>query len=186
MWEPPFVPLSAIFFAFFRLGLMTFGGAVQSWVHRDIIVNRRWLDEDAFITGIGIATVLPGANPVNIALYLGMRMRGGIGGATAVVGMVLPAFAVILLLGLAFQRLIGFPIVHFLLAGLAASGVGVTFFTAAKVALRLRRNLFNIAMGVFVFLASAVFRWPLMPVVAVTVPLSIAYAYWDARRAAHA
>jgi hypothetical protein len=36
---------------------------------------------------------------------------------------------------------------------------------------------------VFVFLASAVFRWPLLPVVAVTVPLSIGYAYWEARRA---
>jgi len=182
-WEPPHVGLWAMFFAFFRLGLMTFGGAVQSWLHRDIIVRRQWLDEEAFITGIGMATVLPGANPVNLSLYLGMRMRGGIGGLVATIGIVLPAFCVILLLGLAFHRLIGFPVVHFVLAGLAASGVGVTFFTAAKVAFRLERNAFNIAMGVFVFLASALFRWPLVPVVAVTVPLSIAHAYWDARRA---
>jgi chromate transporter len=182
-WEQPFVGLWALFFAFFRLGLMTFGGAVQSWVHRDIIVRRKWLPEEAFVTGIGMATVLPGANPVNISLYMGMRLRGGIGGFVATVGIVLPAFCVILLLGLAFHHLIGFPVVHFVLAGLAASGVGVTFFTAAKVALRLPRSIFNILMGVFVFLASAVFRWPLLPVVAVTVPLSIGYAYWEARRA---
>jgi chromate transporter len=180
--EPPTVGLRELFFAFFRLGLMTFGGAVQSWLHQDIIVRRKWADEEAFINGLSMATVLPGANPVNMSLYLGMRIRGGIGGLVAVVGIVLPAFCIILLLGLAFHRLIGFPVVHFVLAGLAASGVGVTFFTAMKVAWRLPRNVFNIVMGVLVFLASAVLRLPMVPIVAIAVPLSIGYAYRDARR----
>jgi chromate transporter len=180
---PPAVGLWELFFAFSRLGLMTFGGAVQSWLRRDIILRRKWVDEDAFITGLSIATVLPGANPVNMSLYLGMRIRGGIGGAVAVVGIVLPAFCIILLLGLAFNRLIGFPIVHFVLAGLAASGVGVTFFTALGVAKRLPRDVFNIAMGVLVFVASAVLRLPMVPIVAVAVPLSVGYAYLQVRRA---
>ncbi len=179
----PFVGLWELFFAFFRLGLMTFGGAVQSWLRRDIIQRRKWLDDDAFVTGIGMATVLPGANPVNMSLYLGMRIRGGIGGVVAVVGIVLPAFCVILLLGLAFQRLIGFPIVHFVLAGLAASGVGVTFYTALGVAGRLPRDVFNIAIGILVFVASAILRLPMVPIVAISVPLSIGYAYLQVKRA---
>lgn len=176
-----FVSLRALFFAFFRLGLMTFGGAVQSWLHRDIIVRRKWADEETFVSGLSMATVLPGANPVNMSLYLGMRIRGGIGGLIAVVGIVLPAFCIILLLGLAFHRLIGFPVVHFVLAGLAASGVGVTFFTAMKVAWQLPRSAFNIVMGVLVFLASALLRLPMVPIVAIAVPLSIGYAYWGSR-----
>jgi len=176
-----FVSLRALFFAFFRLGLMTFGGAVQSWLHRDIIVRRKWADEETFVSGLSMATVLPGANPVNMSLYLGMRIRGGIGGLIAVVGIVLPACCIILLLGLAFHRLIGFPVVHFVLAGLAASGVGVTFFTAMKVAWQLPRSAFNIVMGVLVFLASALLRLPMVPIVAIAVPLSIGYAYWGSR-----
>ncbi len=174
---PPFVGLWELFFAFFRLGLMTFGGAVQAWLRRDIVVRRKWVDEEAFITGLSMSTVLPGANPVNMSLYLGMRIRGGIGGTIAVIGIVLPAFCIILLLGLAFHRLIGFPIVHFVLAGLAASGVGVTFFTALGVAGRLPRDVFNIATGLIVFIASAVLRLPMVPIVAIAVPLSIGYAY---------
>jgi len=179
----PVVGLWELFFAFFRLGLMTFGGAVQSWLRQDIILRRKWVDEDAFVTGLSMATVLPGANPVNMSLYLGMRIRGGIGGAVAVVGIVLPAFCIILLLGLAFHRLIGFPIVHFVLAGLAASGVGVTFFTALGVAKRLPRDVFNIVIGVLVFVASAILRLPMVPIVAVSVPLSIGYAYFQVKRA---
>ncbi len=181
--EQPFVGLWDLFFAFFRLGVMTFGGAVQAWLRQDIILRRKWLDEEAFITGLSMATVLPGANPVNMSLYLGMRIRGGIGGAVAVIGIVLPAFCIILLLGLAFHRLIGFPVVHFVLAGLAASGVGVTFFTALGVAKRLPRDAFNIIIGVLVFIASAVLRLPMVPIVAFAVPVSIGYAYLQARRA---
>ena len=77
---PPVVGLWELFFAFFRLGLMTFGGAVQSWLRRDIIQRRKWVDEETFVTGLSMATVLPGANPVNMSLYLGMRIRGGPGG----------------------------------------------------------------------------------------------------------
>ena len=180
---PPVVGLWELFFAFFRLGLMTFGGAVQSWLRRDIIQRRKWVDEEAFVTGLSMATVLPGANPVNMSLYLGMRIRGGVGGAVAVVGIVLPSFCIVLLLGLAFHRLIGFPIVHFVLAGLAASGVGVTFFTALGVARRLPRDVFNILIGLLVFLASAVLRLPMVPIVAIAVPLSIGYAYLQVKRA---
>ena len=95
----------------------------------------------------------------------------------------LPSFCIVLLLGLAFHRLIGLPIVHFILAGLAASGVGVTFFTALGVARRLPRNLFNIVIGLLVFVASAILRLPMVPIVAVTVPLSIGYAFLQVKRA---
>ncbi|HTH95940.1 MAG TPA: chromate transporter [Stellaceae bacterium] len=175
------VSLLNIFVTFIRLGTMTFGGSVQSWVHREIVNRQRWLDDKTFLSGLGVALVLPGANPVNIALYVGLQLRGGLGAAAAVIGMLLPSFCLILLLG-AFYREIGhLGIVHFILAGLAASGVGATLNMGIKVGRRLPRDVMTILVAVCVFVSSAILHWPMVPVVCVAVPVSIAWYYFIAK-----
>lgn len=171
--------------AFVRLGAMTFGGSVQSWVHREVVERLGWIDNQAFLSGLTVAQVLPGANPVNIALYVGLKLRGGIGAVVAVVGMVVPAFCVILCLGYFYRSYGHIAVVHFVLAGLAASGVGATLTMGIKVARRLPRNLMTGLIAVTVFWVVGVLRWPMIPVVSVAVPVSIALAFFGNRRAVH-
>jgi chromate transporter len=179
----PDVTIGQIFLTFVRLGTMTFGGSVQSWVHREIVIRLRWLDDKTFLSGLGVALVLPGANPLNIALYVGLQLRGGLGATAAAVGMLLPSFCVVLILG-AFYRGFGhYQVVHFILAGLAAAGVGATLNMGLKVTRRLPRDVATILIALAVFGTSAIMRWPMVPIVAVAVPLSVAWAYIGARRA---
>jgi chromate transporter len=170
---------------FVRLGAMTFGGSVQSWVHREVVERLGWIDNQAFLSGLTVAQVLPGANPVNIALYVGLKLRGGIGAVVAVVGMVVPAFCVILCLGYFYRSYGHIAAVHFVLAGLAASGVGATLTMGIKVARRLPRDLMTGLIAVTVFWVVGVLRWPMIPVVSVAVPVSIALAFFGNRRAVH-
>jgi len=179
----PAVGLLQLLGTFVRLGAMTFGGSVQSWVHREVVERRGWIDNKAFLSGLTVAQVLPGANPVNIALYVGLKLRGGIGAAVAVVGMVVPAFCVILCLGYFYRGYGHLAVVHFVLAGLAASGVGATLTMGIKVARRLPRNVVTALIAVSVFFVVGVLRWPMIPVVAVAIPTSIAVAFFANRRA---
>jgi chromate transporter len=181
----PAVGLLQLLSTFVRLGAMTFGGSVQSWVHREVVERLGWIDNKAFLSGLTVAQVLPGANPVNIALYVGLKLRGGIGAAVAVVGMVVPAFCVILCLGYFYRSYGHIAAVHFVLAGLAASGVGATLTMGIKVARRLPRDLMTGLIAVTVFLVVGVLRWPMIPVVIVAVPVSIALAFFGNRRAVH-
>src|ERR1700731_4356054 len=80
----PTVGLLQLLGTFVRLGAMTFGGSVQSWVHREVVERLGWIDNKAFLSGLTVAQVLPGANPVNIALYVGLKQRGGVGAVAAV------------------------------------------------------------------------------------------------------
>jgi chromate transporter len=180
----PTVGLLPLLGTFVRLGAMTFGGSVQSWVHREVVERLGWIDNKAFLSGLTVAQVLPGANPVNIALYVGLKLRGGIGAAVAVVGMVVPAFCVILCLGYFYRSYGHLAVVHFVLAGLAASGVGATLTMGIKVARRLPRNLMTALIALSVFFVVGVLRWPMIPVVAVAIPASIAMAFFANRRAA--
>lgn len=182
----PGVGLLQLLGTFVRLGAMTFGGSVQSWVHREVVERLGWIDNKAFLSGLTVAQVLPGANPVNIALYVGLKLRGGVGAAVAVVGMIVPAFCVILCLGYFYRGYGHLAVVHFVLAGLAASGVGATLTMGIKVARRLPRNLITALIAVTVFFVVGVLRWPMIPVVAVAIPASIAVAFLANRRAVHA
>ncbi|HEY4444823.1 MAG TPA: chromate transporter [Steroidobacteraceae bacterium] len=179
----PTVGLVQLLGTFVRLGAMTFGGSVQSWVHREVVERLGWIDNKAFLSGLTVAQVLPGANPVNIALYVGLKLRGGVGAAVAVVGMVVPAFCVILCLGYFYRSYGHLAVVHFVLAGLAASGVGATLTMGIKVARRLPRNLLTALIALSVFFVVGVLRWPMIPVVAVAIPASITVAFFANRRA---
>jgi chromate transporter len=183
---PPKVGLPTLLVTFLRLGTMTFGGSVQSWVHREVVDRRGWLDDKAFLSGLTVAQVLPGANPVNIALYVGLQLRGGVGAAVTVLGMLIPAFCVILLLGYLYRHYGQNPAAHFVLGGLAAAGVGATLTMGIKVARRLPRNVTSPLIAIATFAVVGLLRWPMVPVVAVAVPFSIAWSFFAERRASRA
>jgi chromate transporter len=143
-----------------------------------------WIDDKAFLSGLTVAQVLPGANPVNIALYVGLQLRGAAGAAVAVFGMIVPAFCLTLCLGYFYRAYGHLAVVHFVLGGLAAAGVGATLTMAFKVARRLPRNLMTPLIALTVFGVVGLLRWPMVPVVVVAVPVSIALAFVQEKRKA--
>jgi chromate transporter len=173
----PRVGLNHLLGTFVRLGTMTFGGGVQSWIHREVVDRLGWIDSKSFLSGLTVAQVLPGANPVNLALYVGLQLRGGVGAAVAVFGMLVPAFCTTLILGALYRGYGHLAVVHFVLAGVAAAGVGATLTMGIKVARRLPRDFVTLTIALSVFVLVGVLRWPMIPVVAVMVPLSIGLAF---------
>lgn len=173
----PAVSLKDLFFCFIQVGVTSFGGGTQAWVYRAVVDERRWLDEQAFLTGMTVAQILPGANPVNLALYVGQTLRGRIGALVATLGMILPAICVVLLAGALYSRVAHFPLTHFLLIGIATVGVGATLAAGVKAAKRIERKFVPILIGLATFAGVGIFHWSMVPVVAVLAPLSIYLAF---------
>lgn len=179
---PPRVSLFELWIVFLRIGLTSFGGSTSAWMHREIVERRGLLDDQAFMTGLTVAQVLPGANPVNLSLYIGLQARGGIGATVAVFGMVLPAFCVILMLGFLYRTFSGFTITHVVLGGMAAAGLGATLTMGLKLARRVLRQLIPVVITLFIFVTVGLLRWPMVPVILVITPLSIGLALFLERR----
>jgi chromate transporter len=175
------VPLLALLGVFFRVGVTSFGGSTAAWLYREVVKKRGWLSEDGYLTALTFSQVLPGANPVNMSIYVGSMLRGGLGSVVAALGMVGPAFVVILILGFLYARFGASPVSHAVLAGLASAGVGMTLSVGIQVAKKVRK-LVPILFGLVIFTAVGLLHWPTVPVVLVLAPVSVALEYLASRR----
>ncbi len=181
---PQHVPILELLGVFLKLGILAIGGGVQAFMYRDLVEVKRWIDDKAYLTGLAIAQVLPGANPVNLALYFGLKLHGGLGATAAVLGMVVPAFCIILIMGYTYRQLAQFPATHFILLGVASVGVAATLSQGIKISQRIDRDWVTIGMALVTFAAVGVARLPMVPVVLVVVPASILLFYVMERRRA--
>jgi chromate transporter len=178
------VPQFELFMIFLKIGTLAIGGGSQAFMYRDLVDVKKWLSDKDFVTGLAIAQVLPGANPVNLALYFGQKLGGGLGATAAVLGMVVPAFCIILMVGYAYRQLQQYPATHFILLGAAAVGVAATMAMGIKIATKLDRDWATILLALAVFVSVGVLRIPMVPVVCIVVPLSIFIFYMMERRRA--
>ncbi len=160
--------------------LASFGGGLGAWVRRLVVVEKRWLSEEDYVSIATLCQVLPGANQINMAVFVGTRRAGLLGAVAAVVGLVLVPTLLILLLGgaLGWLRSIG-PVKH-MLAGMASAAAGL----ALSIALRQGRELLHtpvpIALTTSTVLLSLVLRVPLWA----TLPLCGIPGCWWAWRSA--
>jgi chromate transporter len=175
---PESVGLLQIFALFAQIGLTSFGGGLSAWIYQEVVVRRGWLREGEFIAGLTLAQVLPGPNVINIAIYVGQRLRGAVGGVTAAAAMLLPpmvvAVAVLLLLG----TLTDIAWLHELLEGIAAGAVGLTVSMGIRTTRHSARdNRSALLFVAAVFVTVGLLRLPMIWVVLCAAPLSILAAY---------
>jgi len=175
------VPLSAIIGAFAKIGLMSFGGALSGWMYREIVQRRQWLGEEDFLSGLALGQIMPGANVANLSLYIGQRLRGAAGAAAALAAMLLPPMVLVLVLAALYQSIEEIAWVHRAIGGVAAAAIGLTAMVGLRAARRVERRAVPLAVLALIFLTIGVLGWPMVPVVLVLTPLSIALA-WRAPR----
>ena len=167
---------SDLFYAFARLTLQSFGGALF-WSRRMLIEQKRWLSEQEFVEMLSLAQLMPGANGVNLAVMVGYRFAGWKGAAAAMSGFLGAPIVIIIAIGVLYQQFGALPLVKDALTGMSAVAVGLLIATAAKLAnvlgLRWRPWMFV----VLAFAGAGVMRWPLLAIVGALAPFAIAFAW---------
>jgi chromate transporter len=178
----PHVPLFALYRTFFWVGLFSFGGGLSAWLHREIVQLRGWMTDEQFFSGYGLSQVLPGVNSSNLSVYIGQHLRGALGAVIALLGLLSGPFVVVLAAAITYQYLLAVPGFQATMAGIAAAAIGMLVrlaLTAAKGAVQggRLRALVPLSIMTVTFIAIGILRWPLVPVVLVMAPLSIAVAW---------
>jgi len=95
-----------LFKIFFKIGAFTIGGgyAMVPLIEDEIVTKRGWIKGDDFLDLLAIAQSSPGILAVNIAIFVGYRLKGIKGSFITSLGAVLPSFLMILAIALFFQQ----------------------------------------------------------------------------------
>ena len=67
------------------------------FAYRALVEKRQWLSGPEFAALVGVAQVLPGPTICNMAVMVGMRKGGRMGGVTSLLGMVVGPMIIVLL-----------------------------------------------------------------------------------------
>ena len=177
MSDAPAKPgLAALFMGFFTIGVCGFGG-VLPWARRMVVEQRRWMTPAEFTDLLGLCQFLPGGNVINLSVAIGARFAGTAGALAAFTGLMAAPMTIVIALGVLYAGTSDMPIVRHGMAGLAATASALVLTTALKIAAPLRFRPIGIIVALATFLAIAVLRWPLPPVLLAAATLSMLLAW---------
>jgi chromate transporter len=171
------IGLMTIVAEFFRLGVTSFGGGTAAWLYRAIVQRRGWIDDQAYLAGVGLSRIVPGSAGVNLTVQVGQRLRGGWGALAAVFGLLSGPLFIVVGLAAGFARLAGNPVAHAFLDGVAGAAIGLTFATGLVLVPRRRTQLGQLIITTATVVAVGVLRWPMLPVILCLAPIGIGLAF---------
>jgi len=171
MGEPKPNTVAALAIAFCRISTTSFGGGQMPAIRREVVRRNGWVDDETYLELLALAQLLPGSNPTNIAVLIGARVRGMLGATVALFAMVLPGFAILMILG-AFALDSHQPWVQGALRGCAAMAVGLTLATSIEMTAK-RVRIADLAIIIGVAATVLVLHASLVVTLVAFIPISL-------------
>lgn len=135
-----------LFTIFFKIGAFTIGGgyAMIPLIEAEIVTKKGWVAKEDFLDLLAIAQSAPGVFAVNIAIFIGYRLRGVRGCLVTALGAILPSFLIILCIALFFLRFKENPTVEAIFKGIRPAVVALIAAPTFNLAKAAKINRFTI------------------------------------------
>jgi len=162
MPSEPTLSLRELLLIFLRVGATAWGGGGSTFVmlHSEFCVRRKLLSEDEFQLLFALARVVPGMNLLALAVLLGHKFGRFAGAVTALAGLSLPCFSIIVLLSAFFRDRDPGPVLRGVVQGLTPAAVALllhlcwTTFRTTLVGRARRDAVWSAALAVVVAIAA--------------------------------
>lgn len=122
--------LLELFLTFLKIGAVSFGGGYGMIpMLTDEVLARGWLTETELMNFIAVSESTPGPIAINMATFIGASQGGFLGALLATIGVILPAFLIILIVAALIRGLLKFAGVKAFLSGVRPVVVGLIVAT---------------------------------------------------------
>ncbi len=74
-------------------------------IEQEVIESRKWIERQEFIDLLTVAQSIPGPIALNSAAFIGYKSRGYAGALSALLGVVVPSFVIILMVAIFFNSI---------------------------------------------------------------------------------
>ena len=132
-----------------------------AYVRKMVVGKRKWLDQDSFQDGVALCQTIPGATVMQMAAYVGLKVRGVRGAIVCYAGFAIPAFILMLALSVAYARSQALPAVISIFSGLQTIIVAIVANATLSFGKTTLRNLKSMLIALF---AAGLFGFMVNPV----------------------
>lgn len=173
----PIVTLPGLAVVFLKIALASFGGGLSAWTQRVVVEQRRWLNNEQFLSAVTISRLFPGPNQVNMAIYVGEHFKGLPGALAALAGLLVVPLCILLTLGWAYFHYHQVPALRAVLNGVVAAAAGMALSMGFKLIGNYLRQPDALFFAAAAFAGVSLFHLSLPLVVLVLAPLAMVW-YW--------
>lgn len=157
--------LLQLFLIFARIGGFTFGGgyAMLPMLQKELVENKKWTTNEELIDYYAIGQCTPGVIAVNVATFVGFKIKGVAGAVAATLGMVTPSLIIVGTIAAFISGFQDYEAVQWAFSGIRAAVVALILSSMWKIAKKSLCDIF--AVIIFLVVAALSFFTDLSPVI---------------------
>ncbi|TCZ73759.1 chromate transporter [Paenibacillus albiflavus] len=123
-----------LFVTFVKIGPVTFGGgyAMIPLIEKEIVHKQGWVKSSDVADVFALAQSIPGAIAINVAAFIGYKMKRTVGAVAALLGVLLPTFLIVLGLCIGFLYVRDNPYIVAAFKGMGAAVVALIVYAGIK------------------------------------------------------
>ena len=134
------------FKTFFKIGIFTLGGgyAMIPLIEEEVVTKKKWVSKEEMLDLIAIAQSCPGVFAINIATFIGYKLRKTRGAIATTIGTALPSFLIILAIAMFFSQFKDNPYVAAIFQGIRPAVVALIAVPTFRLGQRAKLNWYTI------------------------------------------
>lgn len=131
-----------------KIGCFAFGGgyAIIALLENEFITKRGWIGHEEFLDVVAIAESTPGPIAINVATYIGFKLKGFLGAVVATVGICIPSFVIMYAVSLFYEQFIEIRLVSAAFKGIQICVVYLIASAGLKLLKKMKKTPFNVAV----------------------------------------
>ena len=141
---------------FLKLGIIGFGGPAAhiAMMREEVVVKRKWMDEQHFLDLLGATNLIPGPNSTEMAIHIGYDKAGWKGLVIAGLCFILPAVLLTGVLAFFYKNYGELPQVQPFIYGIKPAIIAIILGAVFPLAKKSIKSLFLAFIGLMVLVAS--------------------------------
>lgn len=157
---PKWKQLLQLFFVFFKIGAITFGGGMGMlpFLENDLADKRGWTTRDELLDYYAIGQSTPGIVAVNVSTFIGYNRCGIAGGIFATLGVVTPSVIIITIIALFLQNFMDILWVQKAMKGINVAVAAMLTKSTISFAQRGIKDFLGLLLFLLAFVCIAVFK----------------------------
>ena len=150
----------SLFLTFMKIGAFTFGGgyAMIPLIQREVVEEKKWINESELMDMIAIAESTPGPIAINSATFVGHHVGGFRGAFCATLGVILPSFAIIAAISYVLQQFERLRAVKYAFMGIRAGVLALILKAFWNMARQIPKKAISCCIAAAAFVLAALLK----------------------------